>query len=311
METVERLGYRPSGVAHGLATHRTLTIGLVVPDIANPFFAEVSRGAEDTAHVHGYSQLLASAIEDPEREIEILRTYEEKRVDGMILCSTRLPDAVLRQMIGQLPPVVLVNRVLQGAPVGVVRVDDSGGARMATEHLLAMGRRHLGFLAGPPSSHSGRERTLGFVAALEDAGLRPHSDQIVHCLPYVEDGRSCAKELLERRSELDALFCYNDLVAIGALQACGEMGRRVPEDVALVGVDNVLLSSLVYPPLTTVHVSKWDLGAAAMDLLLRRLDDPAAAGACAEVLVRPQLIVRESAPYPGGVMNEGQRGASL
>jgi len=291
--TIDRLGYRPSGIARSLSTNRTHTLGLVVPDITNPFFPEIVRGAEDTAAARGYSVILCNTVEDPVRERAVLELLESKRVDGIILCSARLPDAELFPLVRQHPAAVLLNRPALGEAVGSLRVDDAHGAVRAVGHLLALGRRHLGLLAGPPNSYSAQQRLEGFTLALEGAGYGLGSAQRPFCAPTEAGGYEAARALLSAHPEIDALFCYNDLVAIGALRACAELARRVPEDVAVVGCDDVRLASLVTPSLTTLRVPKYDLGQRAVQMLLGRTESREAVE---DAVVKPELVVRESAP---------------
>lgn len=293
-DVIQRLGYRPSEIARSLATKRTGTIGLVVPDNANPFFSEIARVAEQIAYAEHYSIFLANTEEDPQRELDVLRSFEEKRVDGALLCSSRLDDEDLRRVLDRFPAGVLINRRLEGAAVSVVRIDDVTAGRLATEHLLRTGNRAIGFLAGPPASYSGQQRHLGYRAALEDAGLAYDAAWVRHCAPEVEGGREAARALLTGHSELTALFCYNDLVAVGALQTCEELGLRVPEEMALVGVDDIPVAGLVTPALTTCRISRHELGDRAMHALLDRVNGRASEAT--EVVLQPQLIVRASAP---------------
>ena len=291
---IERLGYRPSGIARGLATQRTGTLGLVLPDVANTFFANVARGAEQEAYARGYNVFLCNTNEDPQREIDLLQSLDEKRVDGVVLCSSRLQDAELRSLLSHHPAVVLVNRQIEGDGVCSVMIDDEYGGRLATQHLLQAGHRAVGFLAGPSLSQSGRQREDGYRAALSEAGLPDSPSWIRHCPPMVEGGLSAAKELLAAQPELTALLCYNDLVAVGVLRACVELGRRVPGDLAVVGYDDIPLADLVTPPLTTCRVPQYKLGEWAVQLLLDRIDG--SESQCDPVVLRPQLVVRVSAP---------------
>ncbi len=291
---VERLGYRPNTLARGLVTQKTSTLGLVVPDIANPFFSEVARGAEDAAHEAGYSLLLCNTKEDPTRELEVLRTLEAQRVDGIVLCSSRLSEDELGMMLARLPAVVLVNRESFGSGLKSVCIDDEAGALCATQHLLLSQRRVIGFLAGPPASYSSRKRARGYQRALSEAGTTADPDLFLTCEPHLEGGRQAARQLLARWPGLDALLCYNDLVAVGALQACASLGRHVPEDIAVVGFDDILLAGLITPSLTTLRSDKGALGAEAVLLLLRAAAGCAAS--CENVVLQPELIVRASAP---------------
>jgi len=294
LAVVERLGYRPSGLARGLVTQKTHTIGLVVPDIANPFFSEVARGAEDAAHLAGYSLLLGDTVEDPQREARVLAALEEKRVDGIVLCSSRLPEDDLAALSRRHSNLILVNRRLPDHRVGIVIVDDVAGARQAVQHLTRSGRRTIGFLAGPKGSHGGQLRSEGYRAGLMEAGLTFDPTLLLPCLPYRDGGFEAASQLLAERPDVDALFCYNDLVAVGALQACAEMGRKVPETVAVIGCDDILLARLVTPPLTTMHSDQRTLGARAVQMVLDKIGG--CADDCDEFVLQPRLVVRASAP---------------
>jgi LacI family transcriptional regulator len=226
--------------------------------------------------------------------VESLRALEAQRVDGILLCSSRLTDSDLAAMLERLPPVILANR--EPAPGGMpsVCIDDEFGARAATRHLLRSGHLRIGLLAGPPASHSGACRTQGYRAALAEAGERGEPAWIVPCAPNLEGGCEGATALLTQQPDIDALLCYNDLVAVGALQAAAALGRRVPEDVAVVGFDDIPLAALVTPPLTTLRSDRRALGAEIVRLMLQTLDG--CPGGCHNVVLKPELVVRASAP---------------
>ena len=215
---------------------------------------------EDAAHEAGYSLLFCNTMEDPAREVEILRTLEAQRVDGIILCSSRLSEEELLAMMARLPAVVLVNRQLSGDDLRSVCIDDEAGARCAMQHLLDGGHRTIAFLAGPSASYSGMNRARGYRHALTEAGMPIDPGLMLGCTPHLEGGHNAARQLLAGRPEIDAFLCYNDLVAVGVLQACAALGRRVPEDIAVVGCDDILLAGLVTPPLTTLRSDKRGIG---------------------------------------------------
>lgn len=297
LDAIERLGYRPSGIARSLATRHTGTLGLVVPDVANPFFSDVARGAEQVAYAEDYNVFLCNTEEDPQRELDVLASLEEKRVDGVVLCSSRLDDGELCKVMARHPAVVLVNRRLdsQGDNVSTVLVDDLLGGRMVAQHLLDRGHHTIGFLAGPPGSRSGRQRLQGYRAALTRAKLSPNPAWVRNCSPTVEGGQDATRELLNAIPQLTAVFCYNDLVAIGALQACADLGRRVPKDLTVVGFDDIPLAALVTPPLTTCRVPRYELGVQAVRLLLDQING-CPSGCVTQVVLQPELIIRASAP---------------
>jgi len=290
-DVILRLGYRPNAIARSLVTRRTLSLGLVVPDITNPFFPEIARGAEEMALAAGYNVFLCNTIEQPEREASVLRLLEEKRVDGVVVCSARLPDEQLLPVLRRQQAVVLVNRMAPPDVAGIVRVDDANGSEQAVRYLCGRGLRRLGMLAGPPTSFSGRERRHGFLDATRAAALTVEPSWIACCAPTLDGGHQAARAVLSSGS-VQGLVCYNDLVAVGALQACRDLGVRVPDDLAIVGCDDIPLASLVTPALTTVRISKFEIGATAVRMLLDRIEGTSDR---AEVVMQPELIVRASA----------------
>ncbi|MGC9394533.1 MAG: LacI family DNA-binding transcriptional regulator [Anaerolineae bacterium] len=294
LRIAEEMNYRPSSIARGLATQRTGTLGLVVPDVANPFFAEVARGAEHEAYAAGYNVFLCNTDEDPKRETAVLRSLEEKRVDGVMLCSSRLDDDALRTSLSRHASVVLVNRRLNGDDFGCVIIDDEKGGQEITQHLLNTEHRAIGFLTGPPASRSGQKRIAGYRAAMAEAGVVYEPDWMRPCPPSVEGGHKVAEALLSDHPEITAIFCYNDLVAIGALQASQDLELAIPDALAIVGFDDIPLAALVTPPLTTCHVSRYEMGVEAMNMLLERVNG--CTTECQQVLLQPELVIRASAP---------------
>jgi LacI family transcriptional regulator len=293
-EIIDRQHYSPSGIARGLATRHSGTIGLVIPDVSNPFFADVALGAEHVARAEGYNIYLCNTEEDPRREMTVVHSLEEMRVDGVVLFS-RLDQRELVSMVKHHRAVVLINRRMpektKSLAIGTVRLDDALGGRLVTGHLIESGHRSIGFLSGPSTSHSGRNRAKGYRQAMAEAGLpaREHS-----CPPTVEGGQVAAREMLKAHPELTALFCFNDLVAVGALQACAETGVSVPRELAVVGCDDIPLAALVTPPLTTCRAPRYELGAEAVRLLLNRIRGSAKGSL--DVVLQPRLVIRNSAP---------------
>ena len=297
LEIIASLGYRPSAIARSLATKETCTIGLVVPDVANPFFADITRGVEHLAYSEGYHVFLCNTEEDPLRELTVIQSLEEKCVDGLILCSSRLEEEKLVDVLASLPAVVLINRRLHRTveyAFDSVSLDDEQGGLLATYHLIHSGHQRIGFLAGPLSSYSGAERRKGYLAALQEAGISYEAGWMSNCQPSVEGGYEVTHSMLAEYPQLTALFCFNDLVAVGALQACEELNRHIPEDLAIVGHDDIPLAALVSPALTTCRVPRYELGAKAVNALLERFKD--CPGGCQQSVLQPELIIRESAP---------------
>ncbi len=295
LEVIETLGYRPSSIARGLVTKHTNTLGIVVPDIANPFFSSIARGAEQQAYAETYSVFVGNTNEEPERERVILESLEDKRVDGILLCSSRLDEDALAEMVERYPAVVLVSRRLDyDGCVGIVLIDDKFGGEIATQHLIRLGHRNIGLITGPQISHSTRGRFEGYKIALGQAGIPFNPDWVQYCSPVIEEGKETAYQLLKQNAELTALFCHNDLVAVGALQACEQLGIDVPDDLAIVGFDDIDLAAIVSPALTTLRVDRAGIGRTAMRMLLAQIKD--CSETPQEIVLKPELIVRDSAP---------------
>jgi len=292
LEIAREMGYWPNRLARGLRTQRTQTIGLVVPDIANPFFAEVARGASEVAHGEGYSVVLSNTNEQLEREQQALRTLASHQVDGLLLVSSRLDEDELAEAAARWRPMVLVNRrVRRTGGVASVMVDDTAAAVEAVRYLASKGRSPITFLCGMPGSRSGAARREGFVRASEEEGLADAN--LVYCAPTFEGGLEVALEVLQGQPRPRALLAYNDLVALGVLEACRRSGVAVPQDCAVVGWDDVIFAAYVWPSLTTMRQPKAELGARAMLTLLSLIEDPGVAPGT--VQMRAELVVRGSA----------------
>ncbi|HEY86190.1 MAG TPA: LacI family transcriptional regulator [Chloroflexi bacterium] len=293
LQVAAELSYRPSRIARSLVTRKTMQIGLVVPDITNPFFSQIALGAQNAAWEAGYNLLLLNTMEDLEREEAILDLLEESQVDGVILCSPRLLEAQLENQLTKQAATVLINRPIASEVVGLIHIADEAGAAQAVKHLISGGRRRIAMLNGPPRSFSGQNRQKGYLAALKQAGLPLDPTLQSPCDPTPEGGLTAGAALLKERPEVDALFCYNDLVAVGALQACAALGKRVPQDVAIVGVDDIPVASLISPRLTTLKTPKYEIGLTAVELLLQRLQGQ---NKQSVKFFEQQLVVRKSAP---------------
>jgi len=276
-ERIQRLsremGYTPSAIARGLVTRRTATVGLVVTTIADPFIAEVARGVEETALDNEYSVVLCACHAEPERELACVRTLREKRVDAIIVTSSRVGSLYVPLLEQLAVPIVLINNQHEGRYVYSVRNDDRRGGGLVGDQLAALGHRRVAYIGGPPNAYSSVERLEGCRAALQE-----HGGDIPHDLVVPGDGRTGggmtgAVLLLQRSPHPTAVFCYNDMTAIGALRAVKEAGLRVPGDVSIVGYDDIPFAVFVDPPLTTVVQAKHALGQNAMELALRILDE--------------------------------------
>jgi DNA-binding LacI/PurR family transcriptional regulator len=262
MAAAGELGYTPNRAARGLITGRTGSLGLIVPDIANPFFPPLIKAAQQRAHAGDYSLYLADGEEDPHAEFRAIRMMA-KQVDGVVACSSRMSRAQLLAA-ARLVPLVLVNRTFEGLPA--VLLDMGSGMRQAVEHLHALGHRRCTYLGGPVGSWSDRQRRRAFRQtctrlAIEPVELGPFD-------PSYESGVRAADLALAAGST--AIVAFNDLMALGALARLGERGVGVPEEISVVGFDDIRMAAIASPPLTTVAAPAADAGRAAIELALDR-----------------------------------------
>ena len=292
MEAVQALDYRPSRVARGLATRRTRTIGLVVPDITNPFFPEIARGVQDSARGEDYSVFLCNTDESPDEELQVLHSLAAQPVDGILLFGSRIGDADLAAFADGYRPLVVFNRFLAHPAVSLILVDNQRGAKLAVDHLADQGHTAIGLLAGPVTSPSSAQRVEGFRQAMAARGLPTPEDWILPGRPTIKGGYQAARRLLAEHPQVSGLLAYNDLSALGAVQACAELGRRVPGGCAIIGFDDIGLAAMVSPSLTSVRVNKYYMGQQATIRLLAMLDEPDAT--FPPIRVDVELVVRES-----------------
>lgn len=297
-EEIRRVGYRRNGVARSLVLMRTRTIGLVLSDITNPFYAEIARGIEDQATRYGYTTVLCSTDNLPERQHGYIQILLERRVDGLILGSARLREPEVEALARGGFPVVLVNRRLRSSRVDCVVVDNHGGARQLVEYLIRLGHRRIAHIRGPLQFSTGYDRFRGYRDALRAQGL-PYDPRLVVVGAFrYADGRAAARRLLAGPVRPTAIFAANDLLALGALEALAEAGVRVPEEMAVVGFDDVEPSSYRAIGLTTMSQRIADMARLAVDLLVERIErgrrDPR------QIVLPPHLVVRGSCGGPPG-----------
>jgi DNA-binding LacI/PurR family transcriptional regulator len=303
LEAVRRLEYYPNRLARGLLRRETAVVGLLVPDVSNPYYASILRGVEDVAHQHGLVVVLCNTDRDAAKQRHYLRTLLEHRVDGLVVAGGTLTAEELR-MVDRRVPVVAVGR--HPAPVVSVRVDNVEAARQACRHLLELGHTSIGLLAGPRSSLTARDRAQGYALALREAGVEPEGPWVSWSEFTAQGGYRAARDVLSADG-LTALVASNDQMALGALRALWELGLRVPEDVSVVGFDDTPAAAVAVPALTTVAIPTYEMGRRTLELLLAIRQ-----GRRARSVVLPtELRVREStaAPEPARVLGACTPGA--
>ncbi|MFC5404094.1 LacI family DNA-binding transcriptional regulator [Cohnella soli] len=292
LHIMERLDYHPSVIASALTGKRTYTIGLLIPDISNPFFAEIARAVEDYGHEMGYSVIICSTDNQIERIERYVLLLEQKSVDGIII-GTGIEDTdSIERLLKKKVPIAMIARELPSAAVNTVVVDDFAGGEMAARHLLKQGHQTFAVLAESYKVSSSRERIRGFKQALVESKFELADSAIMICDYTLEDAKQKAVMLLQSDSPPSALFCCNDILAVGALQAAKESGIRIPEQLALVSFDNTILSRVTDPPLTSVAQPMEHMGRRVVEMIIEELKEPDVVRQ--RIVLQPELIVRAS-----------------
>lgn len=292
LDAVRELGYRPNRAASGLRRGRTGVIALVVPDIENPYFSSLTKGAQATARERGYGLVVVDTTERADVETDEINALRSQ-IDGIILASSRLTDDALAAIAGSTVS-VLINRDLsdRGSAAPSVTVDETAATREAVAHLVGLGHRRIAYVGGPDTSWSQARRSRGMRAAV-DGFLDVELIELSGNAPDAGGGRAAA-DLLSNDLPT-AVVAYNDLVALGLLARWSELGIRVPDDVSLIGFDNTFVAELASPHLTSVGADLRELGDAAVELLLARIDEPGGdAASVSRHDVQPRLVVRAS-----------------
>ena len=302
-ETAERvrlaaqeLDYRPNPIARGLKTNRSYTIGVLIPDLTNPLFPPILRGIEDRLEEAGYTPLIANTDNDPERELLDTQAMRARQVDGIIAATARRDHGELDELRAAGLDLVLVNRWLPGVPISAATGDDRKGQRLAIEHLVELGHRRIGYLAGPLNYSTGYDRHEAFIEGAHELNLERGPD-LVHvseAFTEAEGARLCA-QLLDQESEITAIAAANDLLALGCLDTLAERGIECPGRISVVGFNDMPFAGRFQPPLTTIRIPHYEIGTAAAELMLERLQGE---GEPRHVLLKPTLVVRQSTGPP-------------
>ena len=270
---VDALGYTANVMARNLRLRHTRMAVVLVPNIGNPFFSAILAGIESAASKRGYNILIGDTENDPAREREFAAYVRGHQADGLILLNGRMPPFRGDPLGGAMPPIVIACERIPGSTLPTVYFDNEGGARAATEHLISLGHRRIAHIAGPADNILTKDRIAGHKSALKAAGIRTERKLLVGGDFTIESGRQAIQELAKLKSFPSAIFCSNDEMAMGAIAALKEMNMRVPEDVSIVGFDDIQFADAIDPPLTTIHQPRDAIGRAAMNLLLDLIDE--------------------------------------
>lgn len=293
LEIIEANNYVPNRIASSMITKKTNTIGLIIPDITNPFFPEVARGVEDYANKAGYHVVLCNSDNDPKKEITYIAMLQEKMVDGIIFTSSSLRNKVTKEFTRMQIPVITVDREIEGLKTkGKITVDNISGAYSGVKHMIERGYKRILHLGGPITSKPSLDRLEGYKKALSDFGI-PFDPELCYEGNYTSEwGYKGVKNALDKGIAFDGIFCGNDMIAIGVIKALNEKGIKVPDDIGVLGFDNIYMATVVTPNLTTVSQPNYQMGYTAAEMLIHIIMNPSSN--IKEVELKTELIIRES-----------------
>ena len=296
LKRMRDLKYEPNLAARALVTGKTQMIGLVVPDLIHPFFAEVAKGISRVLRINGYGLVIASSEEDPDLEKQEIRQMLARRLDGLVIASAQWTVDSFRAIEERQRPYLLVDRKFAGLAANFVGTNNREVGRIGTEHLLEIGRRRIAYIGGQHIS-TAVERLEGYHRALSSYGL-PYIDEHVVCHQHADEaadevGYAAMRELLLRKPRADAVYCHNDPLALGAMKAALEAGLRIPEDLAIIGSGNVHYASMLRIPLSSIDQASSEVGEHAARLVLKLIGSEETKRP-EEILIPPKLVVRDS-----------------
>lgn len=303
-DVADSLGYRPNAVARSLRTRRSDTVGVLIPDLTNPLFPPIVRGIEDRLAADGYVALIGNTDADDERERLVFDRMRARHVDGIVTATAHVGSSLLAEAVADRLPVVMVNRTAEGFGFPCVSADNERGIAMAVEHLLALGHRRIGHIAGPQDTSTGLSRYRGFIEELAARGIEADPSMIVYASAYsLDEGDRCGRELLGANRGCTAIAAANDMLAVGCYTAIEACGLTCPGDISLVGFNDMPFIDRLKPPLTTISFPHYQVGTEAGRLILEQIAASVEGGTIQgdqpEVLyVPPGLVVRGSTSPP-------------
>lgn len=296
LEISKKLGYRGNPMARGLRTSRSMTVGVLIPDLTNPFYPPLVRGIDDGLDPMGYVPLLANSDDSQTRELTLLQSLRDRHVDGFIIATARVKDPAIQSIVAEGLPVVLVSRTVKGLRVPTVTLDDELAIEMAVDHLVDLGHSSIGHIAGPQDSTTGIKRKAGFLRATRSHKIK--NTAIVETTRFTEEqGRIACARLLDQYS-VTAIVAANDLIALGALATFAERGLSCPKDISLIGVNDMAYLDRIAPPLTTIHTDTYQMGLSAAQLLLSIIGGGVESINVENRILQPHLALRKSTDVP-------------
>ncbi|HLH33065.1 MAG TPA: LacI family DNA-binding transcriptional regulator [Alloacidobacterium sp.] len=310
-KAIEELNYFPNTQARALVSGRSRLFGLLISEITNPFFPELIQGFEDFAIENNYEILIGSTNYDPERMEICIRRMIERNVEGVAVMTFGIEEPLLDELVSRNIPMVFVDAAPPNENVSTLAVDYHRGIREGVQHLAALGHRKMGFISGPMHQRSAHLRKDAFLESVAEIGVQPAGEWLVEGDHTLEGGMQAMEQILKRKELPTAVMCSNDMTAIGALRVLAKAGLRVPDDISVIGFDDIHLAEFVNPPLTTVRMARNDLARAAF-AALRSHVEPSHSHAKKSWPIQTRLTVRQSTGYPPGAglgkVKQGRKG---
>ncbi len=301
-DVIEKLDFVPNTQARALVSGRSKLFGLLVSEITNPFFPELIQGFEEIAVENGYEILISSTNHDPKRMSHCIRRMLERKVEGVAIMTFGIEEPLLDQLAKRKVPLVFIDVGPDRPGISVLKVDYHHGIRQAVQHLAALGHRKIAFVSGPMQLHSAQSRLAAYTRSMNECGIVPDPSWIVEGDHTLEGGAAAMEKLLAQENLATAVLCSNDMTAIGVLHKLYRTGKRVPDDISVIGFDDIHIAEVTMPPLTTIQMSRFEIAKAAFDALQSQVESPNALIGKREFNIKTELIVRESTSYPRGTM---------
>jgi DNA-binding LacI/PurR family transcriptional regulator len=310
-EVIDELDYFPNTQARALVSGRSRLFGLIVSEITNPFFPELIQGFEDIAVEHGYEILVSSTNYDPKRMSHCIRRMLERKVEGVAVMTFGIEEPLLDQLAKRKVPLVFIDVAPERPGISLLKVDYQHGIRQGVQHLAALGHRNIAFVAGPMRLHSAQSRSAAFSKSLKECGISPNPAWIIEGDHTLEGGIAAMEQLLAAKPMPTAVMCSNDMTAIGVLHKLYRAGLRVPDDLSVIGFDDIHFTKVTIPPLTTIQMSRYDLARSAFTALRAHVEVSEQSTPKREYNIQTDLIVRESTGFPRGTMTHLRNGKQV
>ncbi len=292
LDAAKKMGYQPNDLARGLVNRVSNTIGVIIPDIVNPFFAEIIKGIMETSNIMGYDVFLCVSGWDADKEAEYIKTLQEKRVDGIILKPSK--DKKNFTFSNVKTPFILLESWPTNGKYSFIEVDNVKGGYIGTKHLIECGYKNIAFLGGREDSYSNMQRLTGFRKAIDELGESVETTYHMFGNFGLTSGYELAWELFHSNKKVDAVFAGNDVIALGVMQCAEELGKKIPEELGLIGFDNIAYARLPQIQLTTVHQPKYALGKIALETLIEEIKGKKEERIIKKITLEPELIVRKT-----------------